>query len=343
MSNKIDFVVTWLDSSDPVWQKQYLEFKNNHSKSRTEQARFRNMDIFRYWFRAVETYAPWVNKVYLVTNGVFPKWINKDNPKLVLVNHSDYIPKEFLPTFNSHTIELHMHKIKGLSEHFVYFNDDMFINAPIMPNYYFQDGLPCDSNVESVNNVPSYNKEDKFGIHMIVLANIGVINSFFNRKDVVNHSKKKWYGFHLGKRGILTSMFLTYICKTKRFVGFKTYHLEQPYLKSSFVEGWNHAEDLLNKSCTPFREEVQLSPYFFRYWQLASNRFYPTNLKRGKLFSLQKDNIDIINEALKTQEYSSICLNDTANCSEEDFKYIKNKLHIFFEEKFPNISSFEIK
>ena len=152
---KIDFVVTWLDSNDSEWQKEY-EFYKTKEKGDMSKARFRDMNLFRYWFRSVETYAPWVNKVFLITNGKFPDWINKNNPKLVLVKHEDYIPKEFLPTFNSITIELHMHKIKGLSEHFVYFNDDMILNAPVTPDYYFKEGLPCDLNKETCFNVPIY-------------------------------------------------------------------------------------------------------------------------------------------------------------------------------------------
>ena len=133
---KIDFVVTWLDPNDSEWQKSYAHYSQN-SKGDISQARFRDMKVFNYWFRAVETYAPWVNKVFLITNGKFPNWINKNNPKLVLVKHEDYMPKEYLPTFNSCAIELHMHKIKGLSEYFVYFNDDVFLNSPVKPDYYF--------------------------------------------------------------------------------------------------------------------------------------------------------------------------------------------------------------
>lgn len=68
---KIDFVVTWLDSGDPLWQAEYQKYKGQ-TTGRTEAARFRNWGLFRYWFRAVEAYAPWVNKVFLVTNGKFP-------------------------------------------------------------------------------------------------------------------------------------------------------------------------------------------------------------------------------------------------------------------------------
>ena len=114
---QIDFVVTWLDSSDPEWQKS-LAIYSHKSTGHKEKARFRSTDFFLYWFRAVERYAPWVHKVYLVTNGKFPDWINKDCPKLELVKHADFIPTEYLPTFNCRTIEMHLHNIKGLLEHF---------------------------------------------------------------------------------------------------------------------------------------------------------------------------------------------------------------------------------
>ena len=109
---KIDFIVTWVDSNDPEWIKSYNYYRPE--KPITDSARFRNWDIFRYWFRAVERYAPWVNKVFLVTNGRFPDWINPECKKLVLVKHSDYIPKKYLPTFNSNTIELNFGRIKEL-------------------------------------------------------------------------------------------------------------------------------------------------------------------------------------------------------------------------------------
>ena len=157
---KIDFVVPWVDSNDPEWIKSYNHYRPE--KPIQDMARFRDWGIFRYWFRAVERYAPWVNKVFLITNGKFPEWINPSCEKLVLVKHSDYIPQKYLPTFNSKTIELNLGRIDDLSEHFVYFNDDTFICAPITPDYFFKDGLPCDYNFESIYRNPSYSKEDKF-------------------------------------------------------------------------------------------------------------------------------------------------------------------------------------
>lgn len=334
---QIDFVVTWLDSSDPTWQKQYDYYKD--AKGDKGKGRFREMNIFHYWFRAVERYAPWVHKVYLITNGKFPEWVNKDNPKLVLVKHEDYIPKECLPTFNSCTIELHMNRIKGLSEHFVYFNDDVLLNAPVTPDYYFNNGLPCDYNKETCFNVPIYTSKERFGIFMSMLANIGLINAHFNRWQTVKQSPRKWFGPHLGFKGLIMSLVLM---RQRLFVGFSNYHIEQAYLKSTFDEVWEQEEDFLQSSCTCFREEVIANPYIFRYWQLAKNMFYPQKRKFATYHLINKNVINNIEHILSNPNIVSICLNDTSLCSEEDFNYIDSQLIRLFEQKYPNKSSFEL-
>lgn len=341
MTEKIDFVVTWLDSSDPQWQKEYNKYKGITQEGDQSSARFRDWDLFKFWFRAVENYAPWVNKVFLVTNGTFPKWINPNHPKLVLVKHSDYIPAKFLPTFNSCTIELHMNKIKGLSEHFVYFNDDCYINAPITPEFYFRDGLPCDCNKESVFNVPKYNPVGKFYIYMSMLANIGVINRHFNRRKTIRESFRRWHGLHLGAAGIITSLFISLPRANQCFVGFNWKHTEQPFLKSVLDECWEKEPEMLQQSCTRFREEVILNPYFFRYWQFASNRFYPAGLSHNcKLRTIGED-IPLIQTALENPKIKSLCVNDTPICTDEDFENNKHIIQQAFERKFPQKSMFE--
>ena len=105
-------------------------------------ARYRDWETLRYWFRGVEKFAPWVNKIYFVTCGHVPSWLNLDADKLVHVKHSDYIPEEYLPTFSSHPIELNVNRIRGLSEHFVYFNDDTFLCRSIPKEIFYRDGKP---------------------------------------------------------------------------------------------------------------------------------------------------------------------------------------------------------
>lgn len=334
----IDFVVPWLDSTDPVWQEQFVTYSRD-TKGNKDSARFRNMDIFQYWFRAVEKYAPWVRKVFLITNGKFPDWINKNHPKLVLVKHEDYIPKEYLPTFNSRTIELNLHRIKGLSEHFVYYNDDMFLNAPVSPQYYFRNGLPCDSNRETFNNVPIFDPDDKFGISLCMYANLGIVNAHFDRWKTVCQSPRRWFGFHLGLRGFILNCMLG---RQKKFIGFPIRHYEQPYLKSVLEDVWQKEPDFLASSCTMFREVGYVTQYLFRYWQFASNRFWPIGKLKGKLFNLRPILLKEIEMALWNPQISSVCLNDTPRCNDEEYVLLNGSLIEMLEKKFSDKSSFEI-
>ena len=337
--NKIDFVVTWLDSSDPQWQEQYQLYKPTTKAADTGKGRYREMNIFQYWFRAVERYAPWVNKVYLVTNGKFPDWINKECSKLVLVKHEDYIPKELLPTFNSCTIELHLHRIKGLSEHFVYFNDDILLNGPVTPKYFFKEGLPCDTNKETCFNVPIYTHTERFSIYMSMLAGLGIVNAHFNRWNTVRQSPSKWFGLHLGIKGLLMSAILM---KQHLFVGFSNYHTEQAYLKSTFEEVWEKEPGFLTSSCTRFREDVIANPYLFRYWQLAKNAFYPMKRRFATFHFIGRSIAPGIEKALFDPKIASICLNDSSLCPDDDFEYLDNCLTKWFEKKYPDKSSFEL-
>lgn len=341
MNEKIDFVVTWLDSSDPEWQREYNKYKGITTTGDKSKARYRDWDLFKYWFRAVENYAPWVNKVFLITNGTFPKWINPGNPKLVLVKHSDYIPEQFLPTFNSRTIEFYMNRIKGLSEHFVYFNDDMYINAPVTPEYYFKEGLPCDCNSETFFNVPKYNPIDRFNITLSMMVDIGVLNAHFDRREVIRHSPRRWFGTHLSKVGLLNSLYMKCL-QSERFVGFNWRHVEQPYLKSVFDEIWKKEAEMLSESSTRFRGEATLNPYIFRYWQFATNKFHPVRLKHARKYRVVKEHIPKILRAIQDSKISSLCINDTPLCTDDEFVQFKDAIHRAFEKKFPNKSSFEV-
>lgn len=142
--DKIDAVVLWVDNQDVEWQQQKQKYQAIESDlPDAGENRYRDWGIFQYWFRGIEINAPWVNKVYLVTCGHVPEWLNLKHPKLVIVNHADFMPREYLPTFNANSIELNIHRIKGLSEKFIYFNDDMFIMNKTKKEDFFVDGKPC--------------------------------------------------------------------------------------------------------------------------------------------------------------------------------------------------------
>ena len=91
----------------------------------------------KYSLRSLEKYAPWINKVYIVTNGQIPKWLNLDNPRVKIVTHDQIMPKYALPTFNSMAIEANLAHIPDLSEKFLYSNDDTFFGNNATPSFFF--------------------------------------------------------------------------------------------------------------------------------------------------------------------------------------------------------------
>lgn len=138
----IDFVITWVDGNDLEWKREKAARMGHTDMDISVNAddrkeRYRDWDNLRYWFRGMEKYAPWVRKVHFVTWGHIPQWLNTKHPKLNIVCHEDFIPQKFLPTFNSHTIEWNFHRIPGLTEQFVYFNDDMFLLKPVYMEDFF--------------------------------------------------------------------------------------------------------------------------------------------------------------------------------------------------------------
>ncbi|WP_230885372.1 stealth family protein [Streptomyces spinoverrucosus] len=135
----IDVVYTWVDGSDPEWQRRRGAYGDGgyHTES-ANAARYISRDELRYSLRALEQNAPWVRHVYVVTDRQRPAWLNDAHPRLTVVDHSEiFDDPQALPTFNSHAIESRLHHIKGLAEHFLYFNDDMFLGCPVTPQDFF--------------------------------------------------------------------------------------------------------------------------------------------------------------------------------------------------------------
>ena len=138
----IDIVYTWVDGSDPEWRSRRLAVQGKAEEqvsgiAGTHESRWDHFDELRYSLRSVEQYAPWVRHIYLVTDRQRPRWL-RDTPRLTIVDHADifqaYVKR---PCFNSHVIESQLHRIPGLSEHFIYFNDDVLLLKPLRTDSFF--------------------------------------------------------------------------------------------------------------------------------------------------------------------------------------------------------------
>ena len=134
----IDVVITWVDGADPQWQAR--KAKAIHGKRvdsiANDAARFQSKEELRFCLRSLNAFGTWINHIYIVTDRQTPSWL-APNPKITIVDHTEIIPEKYLPTFNSHVIETWLHRIPGLSEHFLYFNDDVMLGRPAPPSHYF--------------------------------------------------------------------------------------------------------------------------------------------------------------------------------------------------------------
>ncbi len=333
MNSKIDFVILWVDGNDPVWlneKKKYIP--NSDNSENNSDTRFRDWNNLKYWFRAVEENASWVNNIFFITYGHLPNWLDTSNPKLRVVKHSDFIPKEYLPTYNSNVIELNLHRIKGLSENFVLFNDDMFILNKTVEKDFFIKNLPCECYCETV--LSSYDMNSIYS-HTL-FNNMCLINKSFNKKDVYKKNFFKYFNYKYGFNDNLHTLLLA---PFKKFSLIDNRHLCVSINKSILFNLWNSFDKEFNNCClNRFRDFTDVSQYLIRYFQLLSGYFVPRSYKFGKCFELEDDNSNIIKELIKCK-YKVICLNDTDIV--KDFEKSKSSINEFLETKFSKKSSFE--
>ena len=224
----MDAVITYVDGLDPVWQAEYAEAVGG----RVMAKRYRDWGTLKYLLRGIEKHIPSIENVYLLVTGEsqVPSWIDRSVVRVVL--HRDIIPERFLPTFNSTTIEMFMHRIPGLAEEFLYFNDDMFPVMDCPPEDFFRDGK----------------------------AVIGFAHHLFAggkyKKRVRNSDRQARKA--LGKRpGLL-------------FV--RPQHTCSPMLKSECEALFARMEERILQSLSPLREPKNLSQYLFLDYQYFTGK-----------------------------------------------------------------------
>ncbi len=326
----IDIVIPWVDGADPAWQKEHDKYSPDKI-SDNSSARFRDWNLMKYWFRSVEQYAPWVRTIHFVTYGHLPSWLNTENPKLHIVNHTDYIPEQYLPTFSSHPIELNMHRISGLSEHFVYFNDDVYFSQPTCPEDFFKNGLPADTacfgvvkNADIANFMP-----------YIYLNMLAVINMRFSKREMLKRDLTKWITPKNGK----AMLYNLYLLPWGEYTGFRNYHSGTPFLKSTFDEVWEEYPVILDRTCGHrFRSKEDVNQYLMRYWQLCTGKFVPRK-PNNAYYTVGMDDFETIKASLYNKKYKIVCINDDP--LDFDFDKEQKRISQMLEEKYPDKSSFE--
>ena len=337
-TNEIDIVVAWVDGADPAWQEEKRKRMIEQGMAvqvDDREERYRDWKLMRYWFRGIEKFAPWVRKIHFVTYGHLPDWLDTGHPKLHIVNHEDFIPEKYLPTFNSHVIEWNFHRIKGLADKFIYFNDDTFLMRTVRPEDLFQKGKP----VDMLALQPDVANADDTTMPYIYLNNAMVLAKYFDKRE--NMKKQPGAYFHIGYPpmyffyNMLETMF-------PRFTGFYTVHGPSPLKKETYRRLWNLEPELLDQVCShPFRHKEDVSQYVLREYQKLKGDFIPANVsKYCSYFDLKETNKELAMTIVK-QKSPIVCINDSN--MKIPYQKVKKELNEAFAKVLPDKSAFELE
>ena len=320
MKEKIDLVYLWCNLDDPNFKQRKESFLKGQiiDKEANNPCRFVDNGELKYSLRSVELYAPWVNKIYIVTDNQIPNWLNLDNPKIEIINQNDILPQSAIPCFNSIAIEHSIKNIPNLEEHFIYANDDMFFNDYTPPEFFFnKKGCPI---------------------------------SRFRKKR-----KKRYYTLY--EYALNNAENLIYK-KFKINLNFEPHHNIDAYLKSEVINCYETFKSEIDKTINShFRnkenvERAIYQKYFIAHKKGEFKRVSKVDCKLNPIKRLinlikkeyKKDSCLIfpqgrnIEETLNKFKPHLFCLNDNENTTKEDIELMKE----FLQKRFPNKSAFEI-
>ena len=304
---EIDLVYLWVDGKDPEWIKKKISITGglNDATEANCKGRYLDNNELKYSLRSVELYAPWIRKIFIVTDDQQPEWLNTNHPKINIINHSEILVKEAIPCFNAIVIEHFIHKIAGLSEYFLFANDDMFINKPVAPHDFFDNtGKPI---IRAI-----YNPFDS--LISLVKRKLNKQNNFY-RQSIANAAK------------LIKS-------HTKQRFSALPHHNMDAYSKSVIVQA--NENIFMNEIKATYTNHVRHSSDI----QRAIYAFYTLTLKKGRLryvsryescrIRLQNSNYMYYINKYKPMFF---CLNDTQYTTDEDRKKIKPFLMTLFPKK----------
>lgn len=318
----IDLVYLWCeDNSQRERQRNELKEKFGNKKGinsfqTTNKGRFIDNNELKYSLRSVEKYAPWINKIYIVTDNQVPKWLNLNHPKIKIVDHKEIMPESARPSFNASAIETSLANIPNLSEHFLFSNDDMMFGDKVEPGDFFKDGKPI--YILGVRLPFEIDTGDNYG---------------FILKNGYDLVETKFAG--------------------KRKLRRKPHHNIDPYTKQNILNVNSEFRDEINQTMhSKFRDNRNIQRIIYAYYAiLTGNGYYKVqtgerlyNLK-SKLFGKFKPvslyvsihDIEQLPKKLEKNNYKLFCTNDnefTTDCDRANYRRVMEKI-------FPDKSAFE--
>jgi hypothetical protein len=309
----VDVVYTWVDGADPELRAKREEYRTGNRTSiharETGVSRYTDHDELKYSLRSLEMYAPFVRNVYIVTDGQTPRWLDTEAAGVRVVDHKEiFADPTALPVFNSHAIGTQLHRIPGLSDHYLYFNDDVFVGRPVTAGHFFHGN----------------------GIAKLPFSPFQLgLGEPHPDEPAPNSAGKNVRRLLLGDQG--------------RFTVNKFKHTPHPQVRAVMEELTERfAEDVDRTSRSRFRSvtDIAMGASLHHHYAYLTGRAVPGTYKLRYVDVAQPDAAEALAELAATRRYDFFCLNDV-NTPVEQQERVAGTLGAFLESYFPFPSRYE--
>jgi len=279
----IDIVYCWVDGDDPVWlnkKNKYLENGYEVQLDNNSDIRFKQINELKYSLRSINDYCKYINinKIYIVVDDdQSPKFVDFTNPKVVLIKHSQIFKNpNHLPTFNSQSIETNLHRIPGLTEYFLYFNDDMFVG-----NYITYDKLFDNENGKPLFYYTIINLQQKSVMNTHLYGCIN--NNKLLKEWVSNYNDEivnKWHHPNIHSKSFIEYIesidpWLFEYNSSFRFRNIKQYHLTAFLgILGCYLGYYTFTKPIANRLITFEKEIYHITPSIFVNYYILNNLSY---------------------------------------------------------------------
>jgi hypothetical protein len=309
----IDVVYTWVDGEEPAMRRKRAGYKGQGTddilEKEVSESRYTSHDELKYSLRSLHMYAEFVRHIYIVTDGQKPSWLNDRADGITVVDHRDIFPEDVLPVFNSHAIETRLHHIPGLSDHYLYFNDDVFVGRAITPEHFFFGN--------GIMRVP------------VSPLKIGV-GKPHAEETATNSANKNVRRLLLEKHGRIT---------TNNFM-----HTPLPQQRLTLKElEETFPEDLERTMRSRFRspQDIALTAPMLYQHALMVGKGVPGQFN-FRYVNISRDDADRrLDNLAKTRRFDFFCLNDV-DVKHEEREQVSIRMRSFLESYFPFPSAYEI-
>ena len=283
VGQKVDYVIPYVDGTDLAWISLYMKnrgLNENASNAEEVRKRFSPNVLFKYQFRGIERFMPWVGTVHLLvqSESQVPRWIDRSRVHVVL--HEEFMPAECLPTYNSSTFECFLHRIPGLAVRFVYANDDTYVTGPLREEDFFDGVMPLNS----------------FGRRRVDPAR----SESFER---MNLKITEFVHRELGLPYEPNTMCLPH-------------HVQKAMNRAVYKSIFDRYEDYIMSKATMFRTDDNLSQAFFTvYYMLSTGLRYRKTIpfRRFDVFNDYARLIDFFDRARPEDFPKLVCINNNDN------------------------------